>query len=94
MSRAWFHLRGLFSHRVHAEKYQDDDHRVPRTDPAPQSEQVKIWMWFPGLIATLLITCAVMTSEFNMPVGEVLLALFLAFFFSFLAIQATGVSGE
>jgi hypothetical protein len=29
-----------------------------------------------------------------MPVSEILLALFLAFFFSFLAIQATGVTGK
>jgi hypothetical protein len=63
-------------------------------DPASPEDSVKTWMWCPGLIATLVLTCVVMRVQYEMPVGEALLALFLAFFFSFLAIQATGATGR
>jgi hypothetical protein len=29
-------------------------------DPAPRNEQVQIWMWLPGLIAVLCLTCITM----------------------------------
>lgn len=51
-------------------------------------------MWLPGLLVVLVMACVVMKGQFGMPVGEILLALFLAFFFSFLAIQSTGATGE
>ena len=63
-------------------------------DTASEKETVKLWMWLPGLIGVLVLTCIVMGSSFGMPVRETLLALFLAFFFSFLAIQATGATGQ
>lgn len=68
--------------------------KVKTVDPAPPDEQVQIWMWLPGLAAVLIMTCVVMRMEFSMPVSEVLLALFLAFFFSLLAIQSSGASGK
>ncbi|KAI9686320.1 MAG: hypothetical protein M1820_010644 [Bogoriella megaspora] len=61
-------------------------------DSASDDEMVQLWMWLPGLIVVLILTCIVMGSYFEMPVKETLLALFLAFFFSFLAIQATGAT--
>lgn len=75
-------------------KNSDDDTRIWNADPAPRNEQVEVWMWLPGLVAVLFATCIAMKIEFGMPIGEVLLALLLAFFFSFLAIQATGATGE
>jgi len=63
-------------------------------DPSPPSEQVKLWMWLPGLIGLVLMTCIVMKQQFEMPVGEILLALALAVFFSFLSIQSTGATGK
>ncbi|OTA93878.1 hypothetical protein M434DRAFT_284274 [Hypoxylon sp. CO27-5] len=97
MSRAWARLMKSRRYEViSTDKYDlDDEDEGPTTrvaDPAPRHEQVETWMWLPGLIAVLFITCIVMKVEFNMPVFEVLLALFLAFFFSFLAIQATGAT--
>ncbi|KAB2580544.1 putative oligopeptide transporter [Lasiodiplodia theobromae] len=61
-------------------------------DPALPSERVKTWMWLPGLVVTIIATCVVMGVEFDMPVGMSVLSVFLAFFFSFLAIQCTGVT--
>ncbi|KAI9663058.1 MAG: hypothetical protein M1821_008106 [Bathelium mastoideum] len=61
-------------------------------DSATEDELVKLWMWLPGLIIVLILTCVVMHGQFGMPIQETLLALFLAFFFSFLAIQATGAT--
>ncbi|KAI0378060.1 OPT superfamily oligopeptide transporter [Hypomontagnella monticulosa] len=71
---------------------EDEGTKTGSADPAPRDEQVEMWIWLPGLIAVLFITCVVMKMEFDMPVVEILLALFLAFFFSFLAIQATGAT--
>ncbi|KAF2202187.1 oligopeptide transporter [Delitschia confertaspora ATCC 74209] len=61
-------------------------------DSAEDHHLVKMWMWMPGLILSIICTCVVMGVEFDMPVGMSLLSVFLAFFFSFLAIQCTGVT--
>jgi OPT family oligopeptide transporter len=61
-------------------------------DPAAEHEQVKMWMWAPGLIAVIICICVVLGVQYEMPVGMSLLSVFLAFFFSFLAIQCTGVT--
>jgi hypothetical protein len=62
-------------------------------DSCPDHEQVSLWMWLPGLLATLVMACIVLRFRFSMPLPEILLAMFLAFFFSFLAIQSTGATG-
>ncbi|ORY00460.1 oligopeptide transporter [Clohesyomyces aquaticus] len=61
-------------------------------DSAKPHELVKMWMWLPGLILSIICICVVLGVEFDMPVGMSLLSVFLAFFFSFLAIQCTGVT--
>jgi uncharacterized oligopeptide transporter (OPT) family protein len=61
-------------------------------DPAAEHEQVKMWMWAPGLLAVIICICVVLGVQYEMPVGMSLLSVFLAFFFSFLAIQCTGVT--
>src|SRR6266550_2755492 len=63
-------------------------------DSAAPHELVKMWMWMPGLILSIICICVVLGVEFKMPVGMSLLSVFLAFFFSFLAIQCTGVTGK
>jgi hypothetical protein len=63
-------------------------------DPAPPEEQVKLWMWLPGLVAVLLMTCYVLRVHFDMPIAETLLSLLLSFFFSFLAVQSTGQTSK
>ncbi|KAF2146337.1 uncharacterized protein K452DRAFT_109136 [Aplosporella prunicola CBS 121167] len=61
-------------------------------DPADPKDLVKMWMWLPGLVLSIICTCVVMGVEFDMPVGMSILSVFLAFFFSLLAIQCTGVT--
>jgi OPT family oligopeptide transporter len=71
-------------------KQQDESQMVQ--DPAAPHELPKMWMWMPGLLITIIGMCAVMGAQYDMPVGMSLLSIFLAFFFSFLAIQCTGVT--
>lgn len=61
-------------------------------DSAEEKDLVKMWMWLPGLLLSIICICVVLGVEFDMPVGMSLLSVFLAFFFSFLAIQCTGVT--
>jgi len=72
---------------------EQEDEQLPIKDPALAKDLVKIWMWLPALVLLLFLACLVMSVQYDMPIGESLLALFLAFFFSFLAIQSTGATG-
>ncbi|KAF3482129.1 uncharacterized protein GIQ15_04888 [Arthroderma uncinatum] len=54
--------------------------------------EIKQWMWLPGLIAVLILTCVVSKLQYGIPVPASLLSLFLAFIFSFIAVQATGAT--
>ncbi|KAF1992316.1 oligopeptide transporter [Aulographum hederae CBS 113979] len=76
--------------RLRAFGHQSDENAVE--DPAADEELVKMWMWLPGLIATIICTCVVMGVQYDMPIGMSLLSIFLAFFFSFLAVQCAGVT--
>ncbi|KAL5349884.1 hypothetical protein ACLOAV_004918 [Pseudogymnoascus australis] len=89
--RVWARVTNRKGRASFTEKYDDEDNNKT-IDPASRDEQVATWMWLPGLIVVLVMACVVMKSQFGMPVGEILLALFLAFFFSFLAIQSTGAT--
>lgn len=91
--RVWARVTNRKGPASFTEKYDDEDNNKT-IDPALRHEQVAMWMWLPGLIVVLVMACVVMKRQFDMPVGEILLALFLAFFFSFLAIQSTGATGE
>ncbi|KAM5442932.1 hypothetical protein MferCBS31731_001804 [Microsporum ferrugineum] len=53
---------------------------------------IKQWMWLPGLIAVLILTCVVSKLQYDIPIVSSLLSLFLAFIFSFIAVQATGAT--
>ncbi|KAF4549365.1 OPT oligopeptide transporter-like protein 3 [Elsinoe fawcettii] len=61
-------------------------------DSAEPHELIPWWWWTPLLLLVIICTCVVMGVQFEMPVGMSLLSVFLAFFFSFLAIQCTGVT--
>jgi hypothetical protein len=78
--------------RLGAWTEKSDDNMVE--DPAPEKDQVKMWMWLPGLVVVIICICVVLGVQYAMPVGMSLLSVFLAFFFSFLAIQCTGVTGK
>lgn len=53
---------------------------------------VKFWWWAPLLILVIILTCVVLGVQYDMPVGMSLLSVILAFIFSFLAIQCSGVT--
>ncbi|EZF31434.1 metal-nicotianamine transporter [Trichophyton mentagrophytes] len=53
---------------------------------------IKMWMWLPGLIAVLILTCVVSKLQFDIPVASSILSLVLAFTFSVIAIQSTGAT--
>ncbi|SMQ56288.1 unnamed protein product [Zymoseptoria tritici ST99CH_3D1] len=61
-------------------------------DFAEDSQLVKWWMWAPLLVLVVIMTCVVMAVQFDMPVGMSILSIFLAFFFSLLAVQCAGVT--
>jgi uncharacterized oligopeptide transporter (OPT) family protein len=61
-------------------------------DPSAPADQVKMWMWAPGLLLSIITICVVLGVQHDMPVGMSLLSVVLAFFFSFVAIQCTGVT--
>jgi uncharacterized oligopeptide transporter (OPT) family protein len=61
-------------------------------DSAAPEDQVKMWMWAPGLLLSIICICVVLGVQHDMPVGMSILAVFLAFFFSFVAVQCTGVT--
>lgn len=63
-------------------------------DPAKPEELVKMWMWLPGLVVVIICICVVFGVQYQMPVGMSLLSVVLTFFFSFMAIQCTGVTGK
>ncbi|EME86509.1 uncharacterized protein MYCFIDRAFT_202529 [Pseudocercospora fijiensis CIRAD86] len=61
-------------------------------DFAEDRELVKWWMWAPAIVFVIIMACVVMGVQFDMPVGMSLLSIFLAFFFSLLAVQCAGVT--
>ncbi|KAK3987658.1 putative transporter [Cladorrhinum sp. PSN332] len=61
-------------------------------DPFPPEQQVKTWMWGLGLLATLVIAMIIGHFQWNMNPGLMILAILLAFLFSFLAIQIGAVT--
>jgi uncharacterized oligopeptide transporter (OPT) family protein len=61
-------------------------------DSAPEHQLVKWWMWLPLLVVVIICVCVVLGVQFDMPIGMSLLSVFLAFFFSFLAVQCAGVT--
>lgn len=61
-------------------------------DPAADHEQVKVLVWGPLLVVSIIAICVVLGVEYDMPVGMSLLTVFLAFFFTFLAVQCAGAT--
>ncbi|EAQ93873.1 hypothetical protein CHGG_02108 [Chaetomium globosum CBS 148.51] len=61
-------------------------------DPFPQEQQVKTWMWALGLLVTLVVGMIIFHFQWEMHPGLTILAVVLAFLFSFLAIQIGAVT--
>ncbi len=61
-------------------------------DPFPPEQQVKTWMWALGLLVTLVIGMIIFHFQWDTHPGLTILAVILAFLFSFLAIQIGAVT--
>ncbi|KAF8335067.1 oligopeptide transporter [Cantharellus anzutake] len=59
-------------------------------DPAPLEDHVPSWAWLGGLIISIALTCSIVTTQWNMNVGEAVLALIFGFLLSFLAVRSAG----
>lgn len=59
-------------------------------DPCAPEDLVPTWAWVSGLIISIILTCALASTQYHMNVGEVILALIFGFIFSFLAVQSSG----
>ncbi|KAE8333979.1 OPT oligopeptide transporter protein-domain-containing protein [Aspergillus sergii] len=55
-------------------------------------DDIRFWMWLPGLVVIIVVTCFITSVQFEMSVAETLLALTLAFLLSLLAIHASGAT--
>ena len=61
-------------------------------DPAPPEEQVRHWVWIVGMIVTTVVGIIIFHFQWEMHPGLTILAILLAFLFSFLAIQIGAVT--
>ncbi|SPO25721.1 related to permeases - unknown function [Ustilago trichophora] len=61
-------------------------------DPVAKSDQVPVWAWVGGLFLSIVFTCLVCCLQFHMNLGNVILAIILAFLFSFVGVQASGAT--
>jgi len=59
-------------------------------DPAPPEDRVKTWWWVVGTLISIIVSCALMGTQFHVGVGETILALILGFVFSFIGVQSSG----
>ncbi|KIJ61696.1 hypothetical protein HYDPIDRAFT_31028 [Hydnomerulius pinastri MD-312] len=59
-------------------------------DPVPENERVPLWLWGSVLVASIIITCAVMGVQYGQNVGITLLAIVFAFLFSFIGCESSG----
>lgn len=59
-------------------------------DESVFADRVPTLWWVGGLIASIITCCAVLATTFQMNVGEAILALILAFAFSFIGVQSSG----
>ncbi|ORX60646.1 OPT superfamily oligopeptide transporter [Hesseltinella vesiculosa] len=53
-------------------------------------ELVPTWWWITGTFLAIIFTCAIMGEYFGMPVYQSIIAIILAFLFSFVGVQAAG----
>lgn len=59
-------------------------------EPCPPHELVPMWMWFGGMLISIIFTCAILGTQYQQNVGVVLLAIVFAFLFSFIGAESCG----
>lgn len=78
--------------RTYAEKHlaKDDDFIVD--DPSPKEEQVPTWTWSTGVLLAIALSMIVLALQYKVSPGLTILAVLLAFIFSFIAAQSSGAT--
>ncbi|KAF5356770.1 hypothetical protein D9756_006705 [Leucocoprinus leucothites] len=61
-------------------------------DETPMADRIPFLWWTVGLALSTVMCCAILATQFNMNVGEAILSLVLAFIFSFIGVQSSGVT--
>jgi uncharacterized oligopeptide transporter (OPT) family protein len=77
---------------LHFIKMKPQDNSSMIQDPAADHELPQMYLWASGLILSMVSMCIVMKVQYDVPVGITLVSIILTIFFSFLAIQCTGVT--
>jgi len=85
-------MRKMGKPNAKMEERAQRDQGVLVEDICSDDQLVQWWMWFPLLVIMIIMFCVVLGVQFDLPVGMSILSLFLAFFFSFLAVQCAGVT--
>jgi len=76
-------IKGLF--RPRSADYVDED-------STPIEHRVPLLWWTTGLLASVIMTCALLATQFNFGVGEGILSMLLGFIFSFIAVLSSGTT--
>jgi len=91
MRRAFFDTAEKFPKtRAFAEKHKGEEE--DSLDPSPKEEQVPIWAWSTGLLCAIAVSMIVLALQYNVSPGLTILAVILAFIFSFIAAQSAGAT--
>ncbi|EPQ28617.1 uncharacterized protein PFL1_03920 [Pseudozyma flocculosa PF-1] len=61
-------------------------------DPVKKEDQIPGWAWMSGLLLSIIFTCVVCCVQYHMNLGNVILAIVLAFLFAFIGVQSTGTT--
>jgi len=61
-------------------------------DLTPVEHRVPFAWWTTGLLASIIMTCALLATQFHMNVGEGILSMVLGFIFSFIAVLSSGTT--
>jgi uncharacterized oligopeptide transporter (OPT) family protein len=61
-------------------------------DLTPVEHRVPFAWWTTGLLASVIMTCALLATQFHMNVGEGILSMVLGFIFSFIAVLSSGTT--
>ncbi|KAF6830584.1 metal-nicotianamine transporter YSL7 [Colletotrichum plurivorum] len=81
----------FFAKRAESEEKEDED---AIQDPATPAQQVATWIWVVGVFASVILAIIIMALQWEVNPGITILALVLAFLFSFLAIQIGAVTDQ
>ncbi|CZT00208.1 related to permeases-unknown function [Rhynchosporium agropyri] len=92
MKRAFFETAEKFPKtRAFAEKHLGEEEEES-LDPSPKEEQVPVWAWSTGLVCAIAVSMIVLALQYNVSPGLTILAVILAFVFSFIAAQSAGAT--